>query len=56
MGAFAAGGITAARDWVQPGGVLTLEGSAGVVQVVAGADRVLPVGFGGAAMAVTAGP
>jgi len=71
-GAFTAGGVTAgahsadrtrlfagvgvARDWAQRGGVLTLEGSARVVQVVAGHDRMLPVDFGGAAMAVTAGP
>jgi len=70
-GAFASGAITAAahtadrtrvfagvgvaRDWAQPGGVLTLEGSARVVQVVGGQSRVLPVSFGGTDMAVTAG-
>ena len=71
-GAFTAGSITAAaheadrarafagiavrRDWVQGAGVLTLDASARVVQVLGGTDRLLPVGVGGTGLTIAAGP
>ncbi|MFN4160006.1 MAG: autotransporter outer membrane beta-barrel domain-containing protein [Gemmobacter sp.] len=49
-------GVEARRDWAQAGGVLGLRLGARVVHVVAGADRVLPVTFGGTGLAITGAP